>query len=434
MGKFSKFLLSFSIKEGFLKSVFLYMSFTALAQVIPLLISPILTRIYSPSAFGSMTLFVSVVSFFSVFANGKYALALSLPKDNTEGIKILQLASLISIVFASVVFIAFWTCWTFFPLWIGKLGITKIFFLIGPSILFYSLSEILSYWLNRKELFKRSSSSQVIRTGVNSFNSLGGQFVFGSATLEVSQFLGHLSSTCYLLWQVKKLEGKKIFRMASYRELWHVAKKYSSFPKINMPHNFLDKLNTEGIVFLISSFFTSGVLGIFGLYIRIVKMPISVIGAAFGQVLFQRCIKIKNDNGEMKPFIKSTFKKLGIIATIPFIIMLISGPQLFAFVLGKDWWQAGRFAQITSPLILLQFIASPLAFLPIAVDRQKTSFQYNLVGNILQLIAYLVGSMYGDMFVALTLSTIFGCIYYVLYLLWLWEIADYKRVRGHEST
>src|SRR5690606_12206013 len=100
----------------------------------------------------------------------------------------------------------------------------------------------------------------------------------------VSQFLGHLSSTCYLLWQVKKLEGKKIFRMASYRELWHVAKKYSSFPKINMPHNFLDKLNTEGIVFLISSFFTSGVLGIFGLYIRIVKMPISVIGAAFGQV------------------------------------------------------------------------------------------------------------------------------------------------------
>src|SRR5690606_7564091 len=149
---------------------------------------------------------------------------------------------------------------------------------------------------------------------------------------------------------------------------------------------------------------------------------------------FQRCIKIKNDNGEMKPFIKSTFKKLGIIATIPFIIMLISGPQLFAFVLGKDWWQAGRFAQITSPLILLQFIASPLAFLPIAVDRQKTSFQYNLVGNILQLIAYLVGSMYGDMFVALTLSTIFGCIYYVLYLLWLWEIADYKRVRGHEST
>src|SRR5690606_27939509 len=158
------------------------------------LISPILTRIYSPSAFGSMTLFVSVVSFFSVFANGKYALALSLPKDNTEGIKILQLASLISIVFASVVFIAFWTCWTFFPLWIGKLGITKIFFLIGPSILFYSLSEILSYWLNRKELFKRSSSSQVIRTGVNSFNSLGGQFVFGSATLEVSQFLGHLSS------------------------------------------------------------------------------------------------------------------------------------------------------------------------------------------------------------------------------------------------
>ena len=71
-------------KSEFSRNVLTLMTGTTIAQAIPIAISPILTRMYSPEEFGVLALFVALASIFGSMSTGRYALAILLPKDNKE--------------------------------------------------------------------------------------------------------------------------------------------------------------------------------------------------------------------------------------------------------------------------------------------------------------------------------------------------------------
>lgn len=68
-------------KSEFNKNVTTLFTGTVIAQAIPIAISPILSRLYSPDEFGVWALYVSLVMFFSVFSTGRYQFAIMLPKE-----------------------------------------------------------------------------------------------------------------------------------------------------------------------------------------------------------------------------------------------------------------------------------------------------------------------------------------------------------------
>jgi O-antigen/teichoic acid export membrane protein len=59
-------------KSEFSRNVLTLMTGTTIAQAIPIAISPILTRIYTPEDFGMFALYMSTASLFSVIATGRY--------------------------------------------------------------------------------------------------------------------------------------------------------------------------------------------------------------------------------------------------------------------------------------------------------------------------------------------------------------------------
>ncbi|MEA1954754.1 MAG: translocase, partial [Campylobacterota bacterium] len=78
------------------------MTGTTIAQAIPIAISPILTRIYTPEDFGVFALFIAITAIFGGIANARYELAIMLPKKDEDAINIFALGfvitSLISLV------------------------------------------------------------------------------------------------------------------------------------------------------------------------------------------------------------------------------------------------------------------------------------------------------------------------------------------------
>ena len=68
-------------QSEFSRNVLTLVTGTTLAQAIPVLISPILTRLYSPEDFGVYAIYFSVLMITSVVATGKYEMAIVLPKD-----------------------------------------------------------------------------------------------------------------------------------------------------------------------------------------------------------------------------------------------------------------------------------------------------------------------------------------------------------------
>ena len=59
----------------FVINVVTLMTGTIISQAIMLGVSPILTRIYSPTEFGLFAIYMSIVSLFSVIATGRYEMS-----------------------------------------------------------------------------------------------------------------------------------------------------------------------------------------------------------------------------------------------------------------------------------------------------------------------------------------------------------------------
>ena len=57
---------------------------TTFAQIIAILASPLLTRLYGPEAFGFLALFTSITSIIGVIACMRYEMAIMLPKTDEE--------------------------------------------------------------------------------------------------------------------------------------------------------------------------------------------------------------------------------------------------------------------------------------------------------------------------------------------------------------
>ena len=141
----------FFLKSDFSKNVLTLMTGTALAQALPILISPILTRLYSDKDFGLFSLYSSIVMGILTIGSLRYNMAIVLPKKDEEAKQLVKLSRKIILVVSIVA--------TFFLVYfsntivkqINGSGIEKYFFIAGISIFVLAQIEVIRYYLNRKK-------------------------------------------------------------------------------------------------------------------------------------------------------------------------------------------------------------------------------------------------------------------------------------------
>src|SRR5438093_12405217 len=79
-------------RSTFLGSVLTMAGGNALGQALTVAVSPVLTRIYSPTDFGVLAVQVSLLSIILIFAGLRYEFAIPLPKDDGTAAALLTLA------------------------------------------------------------------------------------------------------------------------------------------------------------------------------------------------------------------------------------------------------------------------------------------------------------------------------------------------------
>src|SRR5690606_7807845 len=141
-------------KSEFSKNVIILMTGTTVAQAIPITITPILTRMYSPEDFGVLALFVAITAILGSIANGRYELAIMLPDSDDDAINIAAMGMLIASILALLPFMpavflndsisaklenSFIGFWLYF--------VPSVVWLLG-------LYNILNYLNNRKQCYK----------------------------------------------------------------------------------------------------------------------------------------------------------------------------------------------------------------------------------------------------------------------------------------
>jgi len=184
-----------------------------------------------------------------------------------------------------------------------------------------------------------------------------------------------------------------------------VSKKYINFPKYTLPHSLLNTLSSQIPIYVIPFFFSSNELGYYSFGLRMVQTPLSLISQSFFNVIGQKFAEEHANGKSLLPLFKSTLKKLSLlaIATIPFFIF---APEIFGFVFGERWIEAGKYIRILSPWIILIFILSPLANIPVIFNRQKKAFIIEIVNITSRCLVLIVGGYLLDIKITLLIFSL----------------------------
>jgi len=365
-------------KSEFSRNVLTLMTGTTIAQSIPIAISPILTRIYTPEDFGVFALFVAITSIFGRIANGRYELAIMLPKKDEDAINIFALGFIIATMLSLFLLLVV----VLFQGNIVKLlnndeiGIWLYF--VPITVFFTGLFNILNYFNNRKKQYKDLANANVIKSIVLAITQLSIGFLKqGVSGLISGQIVSQFLANTKLLLNI--LKDKVLISKISKVKIIALAKRYKDFPKFSMLAIFSNTLSTHLINILISSFYSVATLGFYSLVQKLLGMPSALIGSSIGQVFFQQATKEKQETGKAINSFNSTVKKLIMIGLPSFGILFFIVEDLFAFVFGEEWRVAGMYAKIVIPLFFIRFISSTLSTILIVFEKQKNELLINII-------------------------------------------------------
>jgi O-antigen/teichoic acid export membrane protein len=398
----------------YVKNVTTLMLGTSIAQAIPIAISPILTRIYTPSDFGIFALYSSLVAILSIFSTGRYELAIMQAKTKNEADSLVFGAMSLSLVFSIILFI-------FILMFQGKIlslfedkNIIYWIYLVPVSIFVVGTYQTLNYWLNRQKYYSQMSKNRVLNTSLSGgSNIVLGFSGFNSLGLIAGYFVGQLITTLILLKKFLKSDS-------NYNKLriLVIYKKYKNYPKYDLPASSMNTMAQQGPNLLLTPLFGAINAGNFFLIQRVFMMPITLISSSVGSVFRQSATEHFQKTGQFNKILLNTVKKLFMISIIPTIALMIFSQEIFNIVFGQKWIIAGEYARILAPMFMLKFVISPITYSFYIVNK----LYFDMYGQFLYLLFVIFALMIGHAFNSFVIfvylfSTLSSSIYIIYFVL-----------------
>ena len=390
------------------------MTGTGLAQAIPIAISPILTRLYSPEDFGTFGLYMAIVAIASVLVTGRYELAILLPKNDRDALHIVALSVGLSCAISALLLLVVVLFNSQITQLLGASDIAPWLYWGPASTVLMGIYTSLNYWSNRKSQYKRLAISRTVQSGSASLAQLGSGFAgAGNMGLVGGQITGQLLSTTVLarlIWR----EDSRLVQAIEKRRMVVLAKKYINFPKYLIVAHVYNTASMQMPVMLLSIFFNTTSTGLYTLTQRVLGAPINLVASALGDVFRQEASQEYIRAGNCKSIYIKTFKKLFLIAILPFTVFFFAAPWLFSFIFGGKWIVAGKYAQILTPMFFLRFVTSPLSWMDVIAEKQKLDLIWQACLFIFLIASFVLGYVYSSITVCLVVFSMVYCVMYVI--------------------
>jgi len=379
------------------------MTGTTIAQAIPIAISPILTRLYTPEDFGVFALYTSVATFLSVMATARYEVAIMLPKEDNDAKNVLALSTIIAVLLSVIILCVIYFFNSQITFFLGNPEISNWLYLIPVSVFFTGMFQILNYWNNRRKNYRRLAGNKILQTGSAATLNLGMGFSsLGVSGLIIGNITGQIFSVINLgLKSFRKNE--KIFQIVSKAKIIFLAKFYKKFPIFNLPNVIIDGLRISGIDIMITKFFSSAILGQYYLSFRMLQAPMSLVGYSISQVFLQKITTAPK--GDLS-LITRKFIIFALFISFPiFLFIFLFAEKIFVFVFGNEWLLAGQSASLLAPWIMLNFLTSPISNIFNVINRQEIMFIFSVFYMAIPLILIYFFKAEGFIFVLALISS-----------------------------
>jgi O-antigen/teichoic acid export membrane protein len=337
-----------------------------LAQLIGVITLPIITRIYTPSEMGILTIYSSILSIAVIAATFRYEFTYILPEKEEKAANIFALCimilSITSVAFSLIIILAGDVLVDFLGL--GSLG--NYYWLLIPGFVGAGFYSVLNYWAIRHRDYHRITYTRLnqsfggaiskIILGLLSFGSIG--LIFGHIISQVAG-IGTLSKA---MWRTEKRNLGKV----SISGIKSAAREYWTFPAFNLPSSILNTLSLQLPPLLLVAIYDPHIVGLYALAYGILVIPSSIVSSSLGQAFMGEVSKIVRERspGLRQVYLK-TVRDLALIAIPSIGIIALTAPFLISLIFGNEWADAGLLCIPLAIMIIPQFIISPTTHLTI---------------------------------------------------------------------
>lgn len=357
--------------QSFVRQVLTLMTGTIGGQLILFAVSPLLTRIFTPADFATFALFAATSNVFAVVLPGRYDFAIMLEEDDLRALHVALAALGLTWVGTALLQAG---ALTLGPEVLSALEVPDeqgwlLYFPLGAGL--WASFDIINRWHSREKLFGRMAAA----TASYSFAMASSQIAvimmipgLRGLALIVGQLLGRFTALIVLIRAFSH-------QVRTHRDDIHLSemraalKRHWRFPAFSVPSGLLSRLRNSLPAFMIP-FFGANVLGWFALCNRVLASPITLMGGAVSQVFFPRIAEIRNDPKKTRTLLIRAYSILGIMMIPPVVILLLWAEPIFGWVFGEEWTEAGRYAQLLVPLMVIRFIVAPTGHSMQAFERQ----------------------------------------------------------------
>jgi O-antigen/teichoic acid export membrane protein len=336
-------------------------------QLVNVLATPFIVRLYSPSEIGTFTTFSSLLLIINTFSSLRYELGIVHAENDEDADKLFMLCMLLSIIF-------FFLLLMLAILFVNPLaylaGLEKdrwLIYFLPFSALALSVSTASLQLTLRNQLFSTYSLSKIIQTLSFVFLKIN-FFRFGVVGLFFSQIISVFFSS---LLSLRKIKINKIIVFDRIL-IQHIATKYIRYPKFSLGSSLLSALGISLPPIFIGVFYGTKNLGIFALAFFLVAIPINNIANPLSQTTFSRTKELVKRN-LLRQTVLNLVKKLFLVACLS--VLSLELVRIFIPVfMGKQWENVNDLIQPLFPYMISHIIVGPLLPSILALDKNHKDF------------------------------------------------------------
>jgi O-antigen/teichoic acid export membrane protein len=362
----------YALRSDFSKSVTVLAGGTVFAQSLSLIASPVLTRLYSPTDFGILAVFISLLSVISVVASLRYEVAIPIPDSKEDAFALVAISLLILVGTVALTALSVGFFGDFIATHANVLIVKPYLWLLPIGMAFTGAYQVLSSLAIRQRNFRLLANTKINQ----SITLVICQLVFGiinpsALYLLASNILGS-SAGVYKLSKGAYTFFTEIEKSHLLKRFKYVALRYIRYPLIFGSSSLLNAVGLNLPALLLAYVYSPQVVGWYGFAQRVIALPMTMVGQSVAQVYIGEAALLRREHPKgLRPLFLNTTKKLLMLGAPPLLLLGMVGPQLFKLVFGENWQEAGIMMQVMVPMFIAQFVVVPISQTLIILERQS---------------------------------------------------------------
>lgn len=406
----------------FIGDSFLMILSSGIAQVILIITTPIITRLYSPAEFGELTIFSNIAMILIPIINARYDLLIVNAKNDRSANILSQISFLISLLILLILIpILAISAWLYPNFILDFIFIIIMLFLV-------SLTNIFTNYLNKERKYKVLSLINVFRAGSMALlQIIFGLLSLGSLGLIIGFSLSYITGIT-LGYKTFKKHFNIVRNKEETKALFLENKNQLVY---STPSILLNSLSFSVVVFFIGILYTNTEVGIYGMAIRVLGIPVTIISLGLSKIFMQQANDYYIERGNFRNLLLKFSSTLVIVSIILYVPLYLFSEELVNILLGHSWVDAITVIKIVIPLFVIRLIVSTVSLSVIVLQKQQLELILQALFLIGTTVTFVISKMLNLTFLNfVSINTAVLIVSYMIFFIALYYFAKNKQFKN----